>query len=62
MFLMNKVYHPYLDRFIIVFINDILVHFDNEDEHEGHQRMALQILRDNQLYAKLYKCKFWLKR
>jgi hypothetical protein len=51
----------YLDKFVVVFINDILVYSRNEEEHERHLRLVLQKLRDNQLYAKLSKCEFWLK-
>ncbi|KAA3461191.1 DNA/RNA polymerase superfamily protein [Gossypium australe] len=57
--LMNKVFKPYLDQFIVVFINDILVYSRNE-EHDRHLRIVLQILR-KQLFAKLRKCEFWLK-
>lgn len=62
MSLVNMVYNQYLDKFIIVFINNILTYSDNESNHETHLRMALQILRDNQLYAKFSKCDFWLKK
>jgi hypothetical protein len=58
---MNKVFMEYLDKFVVVFIDDILVYSRNEGEHEGHLRLVLQKLRDNQLYAKLSKCKFLLK-
>jgi hypothetical protein len=61
MYLMNKVFMEYLDKFVVVFIDDILVYSRNEEEHEGHLRPILQKLRDNQLYAKLSKCEFWLK-
>ena len=60
MALMNKVFQPFLDKFIIVFIDDILVYSKNKSEHEEHLRTTLQILRENQLYAKLSKCEFWL--
>jgi hypothetical protein len=56
MYLMNKVFMEYLDKFVVVFIDDILVYFRNEEEHEGHLRLVLQKLRDNQLYVKLSKC------
>jgi hypothetical protein len=62
MYMMNKVYMEYLDKFIVVFINDILVYSRNEEEHEGHLRLVLQKLRDHKLYAKLSKCKIWLKQ
>jgi hypothetical protein len=61
MYLMNKVFMEYLDMFVVVFIDDILVYSRNEEEHEGHLRLVLQKLRDNQLYAKRSKCEFWLK-
>ena len=61
MSLINTVFHQYLDKFIIVFIDDILVYSDNEKDHEEHLRVALQVLRDNRLYAKLSKCDFWMK-
>jgi hypothetical protein len=61
MYLMNKVFMEYLDKFVVVFIDDILVYSRNEEEHEGHLRLVLQKLGDSQLYAKLSKCEFWLK-
>ncbi|WVZ93098.1 hypothetical protein U9M48_039107 [Paspalum notatum var. saurae] len=60
MYFMNKVFMEYLDKFAVVFIDDILVFSTNEEEHEKHLRMVLQKLRENQLYAKLSKCEFWL--
>jgi hypothetical protein len=59
--LMNKVFMEYLDQFVVVFIDDILVYSQNEEAHEDHLRLVLQKLRDNQLYAKFSKCDFWLK-
>ncbi|KAA3456046.1 DNA/RNA polymerases superfamily protein [Gossypium australe] len=59
--MMNRVFQPYLDQFVVVFIDDILVYSRNEEEHDSHLRIALQILRENQLYAKFSKCEFWLK-
>jgi hypothetical protein len=61
MYLMNKVFMDYLDKFVVVFIEDILIFSKNEEEHGQHLRMVLQKLRENQLYAKLNKCQFWLK-
>ena len=61
MYLMNNVFMEYLDKFVVVFIDDILVYSKNEEEHEEHLRLVLQKLRENQLYAKLSKCEFWLK-
>src|SRR5688572_28290847 len=59
--LMNKVFMEYLDQFVVVFIDDILIYSPNEETHEDHLRLVLQKLRDNQLYAKFSKCDFWLK-
>jgi hypothetical protein len=59
---MNKVFMEYLDRFIVVFIDDILIHSKSERDHEEHLRLALQKLRDNQLYAKFSKCEFWIDK
>jgi hypothetical protein len=61
MYLMNKVFMEYLEKFVMVFINDILVYSRSEDEHEEHLRLVLQKLREHRLYAKLSKCEFWLK-
>ena len=60
--LMNRVFQPYLDRFVIVFIDDILVYSGSSEEHSEHLRIVLQTLRERQLYAKLSKCQFWLDR
>ena len=60
--LMNRVFRPYLDRFVIVFIDDILVYSSSSEEHSEHMRIMLQTLREHQLYAKLSKCQFWLDR
>jgi hypothetical protein len=62
MYMMNKVFMVYLDKFVVVFINDILVYSRNEEEHEGHLRLVLQKLRDHELYAKISKCELWLKQ
>jgi hypothetical protein len=61
MYLMNKVLMKSLDKFMVVFIDDILIFSKNEEEHDEHLCLVLQKLRENQLYAKLNKCKFWLK-
>ena len=58
--LMNKVFKPYLDQFVVVFIDDILVYSKNKEEHEKHLHVILQTLREHQLFAKLNKCEFWL--
>ena len=60
--LRNWVFQPYLDRFVIVFIDDILVYSSSSEEHSEHLRIVLQTLREGQLYAKLSKCQFWLDR
>ena len=60
--LMNRVFQPYLDRFVIVFIDDILLYSGSSEEHSEHLRIVLQTLRERQLYAKLSKCQFWLDR
>jgi hypothetical protein len=57
---MNKVFMEYLDRFVVVFIDDILIFSKMMEEHEGHLRLVLENLRSNQLYAKFSKCEFWL--
>jgi hypothetical protein len=59
--LINKISMEYLDHFVVVFIDDILVYSPNEETHEDHLRLVLQKLCDNQLYAKFLKCDFWLK-
>ena len=58
--LMHKVFQPYLDQFVLVFVDGILIYSQSEWEHEDHLRIVLQLLRDHQLYAKFSKCKFWL--
>ena len=59
--LMNKVFHPYLNQFVVIFIDDILVYSKDAQEHEHHLRIVLQTLRENKLFEKLSKCDFWLK-
>ena len=60
--LMNRVFQPYLDQFVIVFIDDILVFSKSEEEHEKHLRIVLQTLRERKLFAKFKKCEFWLNQ
>jgi hypothetical protein len=60
MYLMNKVFMEYLDKFVVVFNDDILVYSKMEEEHEEHLRLVLEKLRTNQLYTKFSKYKFWL--
>ncbi|KAD5318131.1 hypothetical protein E3N88_18077 [Mikania micrantha] len=59
--LMNRVYRPYLDKFVIVFIDDILIYSKSKEEHEQHLKLFLEILREERLYAKFSKCELWLK-
>jgi hypothetical protein len=61
MYWMNKVFMEYLDKFMVVFIDDILIFSKNEEEHDEHLHLVLQKLGENQLYTKLNKCDFWLK-
>ncbi|GKA06793.1 putative reverse transcriptase domain-containing protein [Tanacetum coccineum] len=58
--LMNRVCKPYLDKFVIVFIDDILVYFKDEEEHGKHLKIILELLKKERLYAKFSKCDFWL--
>jgi hypothetical protein len=59
--LMNKVFMKFLDKFVVVFIDDILVYSKTEEEHAEHLQLVLRTLREHQLYAKFSKCEFWLK-
>lgn len=58
--LMNWIFRQFLDRFVVVFIDDILIYSRDESEHTEHLRIVLQTLRDKQLFAKFSKCEFWL--
>ena len=58
--LMHRVFKPYLDQFVVVFVDDILIYSQSEREHEDYLRIVLQLLRYHQLYAKFSKCEFWL--
>ena len=60
--LMHRVFQPYLDHFVVVFVDDILIYSQSEKEHEDHLQIVLQALRDHQLYAKFSKCEFWLTK
>ncbi|GJR17335.1 putative reverse transcriptase domain-containing protein [Tanacetum coccineum] len=60
--LMNRVCKPYLDKFVIVFIDDILIYSRNEKEHEEHLKAILELLKKEELYAKFSKCKFWIPK
>jgi hypothetical protein len=59
--MMNKVFMEYLDKFVVVFIDDILIYSKSKEEHEGHLRLIMEKLREQKLYAKFSKCEFWLK-
>ena len=58
--LMNKIFKSYLDRFVVVFIDDILVYSKTREKHADHLRIIVQTLRDHLLYAKREKCDFWM--
>ena len=58
--LMHRVFQPYLDQFVVVLVDDLLIYSQSEWGHEYHLRIVLQLLRDHQLYAKFSKCEFWL--
>ena len=58
--IMHRVFQPYLDQLVVVFVDDILIYSKFEEEHEDHLRIVLQFLRDHQLYVKFSKCEFKL--
>jgi len=57
---MNRIFRPFLDKFVVVFIDDILIYSKTQEEHAEHLRLVLVVLREEQLYAKLSKCEFWM--
>ena len=59
--LMNRVFQDYLNSFMTMFIDDILIYSKNENEHESHLRLSLQVLKEYKLYAKFSKCEFLLR-
>ncbi|KAI3704083.1 hypothetical protein L1987_74291 [Smallanthus sonchifolius] len=59
--LMNRVCKPYLDKFVIVFIDDILIYSRTKEDHEHHLKLILELLRNEKLYAKFSKCEFWIR-
>ncbi|GJQ89595.1 putative reverse transcriptase domain-containing protein [Tanacetum coccineum] len=60
--LMNRVCKPYLDKFMIVFIDDILIYSKNKKEHKEHLKQILELLKKEELYAKFSKCEFWIPK
>jgi len=58
---MNIIFNPFLDHFVVIFIDDILIYSKTLEEHEKHLQTVLQTLKEKKLYAKLSKCDFWLK-
>ena len=60
--LMYRVLKPYLDQFVVVFVDNILIYSHFEEEHEDHLRIVLQALKEHQLYFKFSKCEFWLTK
>ncbi|KAL6312873.1 hypothetical protein AAG906_022634 [Vitis piasezkii] len=59
--MMNRIYRPYFDHFVVVFVDDILIYSKSREEHGHHLHMTLQTLREHPLYAKLEKCNFWFQ-
>ena len=62
MYLINSVFMPELDKFVVMFIDDILIYSENEADHVEHLRVVLSRLRKHKLYAKFSKCEFWLRK
>jgi hypothetical protein len=61
-YMMNKVFIEYMDKFVVLFIDDILIYSRSEEEYEKHLHLVLQKFREHRLYDKLRKCKFWIKQ
>ncbi|GJU87763.1 putative reverse transcriptase domain-containing protein [Tanacetum coccineum] len=59
---MNRVCKPYLDKFVILFINDIMIYSRNKQEHKEHLKLILELLKKEELYAKISKCEFWIPK
>jgi len=57
---MNRIFQPFLDKFVVVFIDDIFIYSRTQEEHAERLRLVLSVLREKQLYAKLSKCEFWM--
>jgi hypothetical protein len=62
LYLMNKVFMVYLDKFVVAFVDDILISSKMEEEHEKHLRLVLEKIRSNKLYTKFSNCEFWLSK
>ena len=60
--LLNSIYQEYLDKFVLIFLNDILIYSKNEEEHNYHLRLALEVFKRNKLYGKLSKCDFYVSQ
>lgn len=60
--LMNRIFRPYLDSFVVVFVDDILIYSKSKEDHDQHLHSPLQLLRSHKLHAKLSKCEFWLEQ
>jgi len=60
--LMNQVFKPYLDKFVVVFIDDILVYSRTKEEHDEHLRIVLKTLKEHKFYGKFKKCDFWMEK
>ena len=59
---MNRTFRPFLDKFVVIFIDDILIYLKLEEKHKEHLRLVIEVLKERKLYAKLSKCEFWMKK